>query len=695
MIDAPAMYDPVVNRQASFDRMDVVLQQMAAVGCINLDYPPYNGQPFCISEEDINSGQTGLDKARVEAATYSPRGERSLYPQFVNYVQGVIEQYYGTTEMYQRGFQIYTTLNPSTQNAAQEALSRAIASTQVTGVNTGAVLVTNPASGAVLAMVGSPDVNNTAIDGQVNQVFTWQGAGGAIMPVNYTTALEGITVNNAFKYMTAPTILWDVPTTYPTSPPYTPTNANGQFNGAVPLRIALANNYNVSATKALAFTGIERWVETAQRMGVRFLPDAQFGLPSATGTNEVRLFDMQQAYATLANTGNRVTQFPIVRITDADGNPVALPAITPPSTTVQPQVAFIMQSILADNEARAATYGTNSALNIPEYGGRVAAMSGFSEGSRDMWTLGFTGNRVVGVWMGSVNSTPTSANAITTAAPVWNTVMRAALASSPPPQFPNPGAMVQAQVCSATGAVFEQNQAYPCPAIRTDIFAQSMPPPSAQQAFIQSTPIDSWSGLIATQYCPDNVFTQLVLAADDPTAAPWVNSPAGASFAASVGLQPPNISPPGGECTPSTQNPIISIASPVTGQTVSGVLQVTGQASAANFNRYQLEIAPANTNSYGIVYGPVGTQVQSGTLGQWDTTGVPNAVYDLRLTMYSSTGGVAYRTVSIQVNNVAPTPQPTPQPIITASPLPPVNVLPFATLPVAPLGPTPTISFGP
>ncbi|HYO88903.1 MAG TPA: transglycosylase domain-containing protein, partial [Candidatus Limnocylindrales bacterium] len=511
MIDAPAAYDPVVNRDASFNRMNLVLNQMAAVGCINLDYPPYNGQPFCISQTDLDSGQTGLDKARVEAATYSPREQRSLYPQFVNYVQSVIEQYYGTTEMYQRGFQVYTTLNPPLQNAAQDTLSRAIASTQLAGVNTGAVLVTDPRSGAVLAMVGSPDFNNASIDGQVNQVFTWQMAGGAIMPVNYTTALEGITVNNSFNYMTAASILWDVPTTFPTAPPFTPVNSNGQFNGAVPVRFALANNYNVSATKALAFTGLERWVETAQRMGVRFLPNEQFGLPSALGTNDVRLFDMQQAYATLANNGNRVTQFPITRIVDASGAAVALPAITPPSTTVQPQIAFLMQNILADNEARAATYGVNSPLNIPEFGGRVAALSGFSDGSRDLWTMGFTGNRVVGVWMGSVNSTPTGINAITAAAPVWNTVMRTALASSPPPQFTNPGGMVQAQICSATGAVFEPNQPSPCPGTRTEIFAQSMPPPSAQQSFIQSVPIDSWNNLTATQFCPDNVFTRTVL----------------------------------------------------------------------------------------------------------------------------------------------------------------------------------------
>lgn len=696
MIDAPAQYDPVVNRDASFARMDETMQRMAEVGCINLDYAPYNGQPFCISQADLTSGQTTVDTARVEAATYSPREQNSLYPQFVNYVLSVVEQAYPGSEIYQRGFQIYTTLNVALQNTTQAALVSGVASAQFAGVNTGAVLVSDPRSGAILAMVGSPNVNDPNIDGQVNQAFTWQMAGGAIMPVNYTAALEGLTVGGQFTYMTPASILWDVPTTYPTTPPYTPVNSTGLTYGAVPLRRALANNLNVSATKAISFTGIERWVETAQRMGVRFLPNTQFGIPSATGSNEVRLFDMQQAYSTLANGGNRVALYPIVRIADASGAAVANPSTTPASTTVQPQIAFLMQSILADNQARSLVYGTNTPLNLPEFSGRVGALSGTSDGSRDLWTLGFSPNRVVGVWMGNINDVTTNTSGIAAAAPVWNSVMRAALASSPPPQFTNPGGIVQAQVCSATGAVYQQDQAYPCPAVNTEMFVQAMPPPSAANAFIQNTPIDTWSGLVATQYCPDNVITRLVLITNDPTAGPWVNSPAGASFAASVGLQPPNISPPAGECTPSTQNPVIGISSPSTGQTVSGAVQINGQATASNFNRYQLEVSPANSGSFGIIYGPVGTPVQNGLLGQWDTSGVPNGAYDLRLTMFSSTGGTAQRSVTVVVNNVTPTLVPTPLPIFTPSPLPPVDpLMPIATLPIVPLGPTPTIQLGP
>jgi hypothetical protein len=117
---------------------------------------------------------------------------------------------------------------------------------------------------------------------------------------------------------------------------------------------------------------------------------------------------------------------------------------------------------------------------------------------------------------------------------------------------------------------------------------------------------------------------------------------------------------------------------------------------ASDFNRYQIEVAPVNTSNFGIVFGPVGTPVQNGLLGQWDTSGVPNGTYTLRLTMFSSTGGTVSRSVQVVVNNVAPTPFPTPIPISTPSPLPPVDpMVPIATLPIVPFGPTPTIQLGP
>ncbi|MFN8561334.1 MAG: transglycosylase domain-containing protein [Anaerolineae bacterium] len=364
VIQAPARYDPVINRQAAFDRMNVVLNQMAQVGCLQFSFAPYNTSPgFCITQADIASPRIVLQKAQVETRSYQPRQFTVKYPHFVNFVQQQIENNFGTSEMFRRGFEIQTTLNPRIQEVAQGALEQQVRALANNGVNTGAVMVTDPRDGAIRAMVGSPDFSDNSIDGQVNNAFTWQQPGSSIKVVEYVGALEGVNRNGTSAYYTPATVLWDVQTTFP-NPNYTPINYDQTYHGPVALRYALANSYNVPAVKVLDFIGIDKFVDVAQRIGLRFLPEATFGLPSALGANEVRLYDMMQAYGTIANDGTRVPLYSITQIKDAGGNVVALPDRPQPALAVQPQIAFLMQNILSDNEARTPAFGAASPLNV-------------------------------------------------------------------------------------------------------------------------------------------------------------------------------------------------------------------------------------------------------------------------------------------------------------------------------------------
>lgn len=699
IIQAPARYDPVVNRDAAFDRMDFVLQRMAEVGCIQFQHAPYLGQPFCVTEGDITSGEVVLQKALVESRSYQPRTYQVRFPHFVNYIQAQIEQHFGTAEMFRRGFVIRTTLNPRIQETAQTALQQQVAALAPNGVNTGAVFVTDPRTGAILAMVGSPDFDNEQIDGQVNNVFTWQQPGSSIKPVVYTAALEGVERNGVFQYMTPATILWDVPTTFATIPPYTPVNYDRIYHGPVALRFALGNSYNVPAIKAYDFIGADRFRDTAMRMGLRFLEEAQFGLPTAIGADEVRLYDHVQAYATLANNGVRVPVYAITEITDASGASVEPPPRAEPSQTVQPQIAFLMQNILSDNEARAAAFGLNNGLALPEYPGLVAAKTGTSNDNRDLWTMGFTRNVVVGVWLGRHDNAPTSATTQVSAVPVWNTVMRAALQGNPPEPFTPPQGIAQATICADTGTLFDPNINPNCTTLRNEIFVQNAPPPSADQGFVQTVRLDSWTGLRANQYCPDNVVDGRVVNIADPSAIAWLNSPDGAAYAQRIGLTPPVQSAAVGECTPGMALPQARINAPTDGQTLTGQVQVIGIMTAPNFNRYQLEIAPAeNPESFTVVAGPFGNQQPNGALGTWDTTVWPNGVYRLRLAAFANDGGYLYRTVQVGVNN----PIPTPTPLIVPTSFPTSGPIGFTPIPfetpipfggISDLGPTPTIDF--
>ncbi|MBE0691200.1 MAG: transglycosylase domain-containing protein, partial [Anaerolineae bacterium] len=668
LLQAPATYDPVVNRQAAFDRMNTVLDLMARAGCLRFQHPPYEGQAFCITRgvdngpSDIaDGGLVTVQKAQIESAQYRPRQFRVRYPHFVNYVQQFIEETYGTDALYRGGYEIRTTLVPRIQDVAQDALLRQTQSLVSNGVNAGAVLVTDPRSGAIMAMVGSPDFNNVQFEGQNNFAFLRQQPGSSIKPVEYTAALEGFTgADGQRQYMTPATIIWDVPTTYNTTPPYSPVNFDRTFHGPQPLRYALQNSYNVPAVKTYAFIGADVFRNMAERLGLRFGETAAFGLPTALGADEVLLYDMMQAYGTLANDGMRVPLFAITQITDFQGNQVVIPEPDEgqQGQAISPALAFLMQNILSDNQARSAAFGLNSGLTLPGYpDGVIAAKTGTSNDNRDLWTLGFTNNTVVGVWMGSLNDQATRGTTQTASVPVWNTVMRAALEGRSPEAFTNPGGVVQAQVCGDTGTLFDPNVNPNCTSLSAELFLDSQPPPPATSSFVQSLAVDTWSGLRATTACPEYVETRTFANIDDPFAVQWLNSPAGQGIAQQLGLPIPLETIPQGECPPN-QQPNIRLTSPTDGQQLSGTVSITGVINAANFNRFQLELAPVGQpDNFAIIAGPFSSAVPANAaIMDWNTTTVPNGIYRLRLAAFANNGGYVFKIVQVGINNALPTP---------------------------------------
>lgn len=700
LIAGPATYDPINNRQAAFDRMNAVLRRQAEVGCIRFGYAPYLSGPFCFEQGFLASGEMAVQKARVEASDFMPRSNNERYPHFVNYVKAQLEQAYGSTDIYQRGFQIYTTLVPRVQDAAQSALAAALNGVAPRGVNNGAVLVVDPVAGAIRAMIGSPNFNDANIQGEVNNVFTWNPAGEAIFPVIYAGALEGVTnaQTGAYEYMTPATTLWNVPTVFSSQPPFAASNPNGVYTGPTAIRYALGNSYSVTAARAYAFLGDQNFVNVSNRMGINYLPEAVFGPQAALGSNSVRLYDLVEAYATLANNGVRVPFSAIMRITDSAGQDVPVPGAGAGSQQVQPQIAFLLNSILADDAARAQTYGLNSALNIPAYAGNLAARAGASSGAADLWTLGYTSSQVVGVWMGSTNNGATTANPQMASMPVWNAIMQAALAGTSP-RFVQPPGIVQAQVCSLTGALYDQAVSQNCGSVRTEFFSQNMPPLSADQGFVRTITIDTWSGQQANQYCPDNTTTSRFLSVPDSSAQQWLQTAAGIAWLQQNGLSGMNVGQQPSACGINTQNPILSISAPASGQAVQGVVTVTGTVQAANLQQYTIELAPqAQPTSFVVISGPSTQPMQNGVLGSFDSTRIANGGYILRLAVYNSSGGYAYRTAQIVVNN--PVPTATPQVFPTQPPFFPTQPPFFPTQPpffptTLPFDqPTPTISFG-
>jgi membrane peptidoglycan carboxypeptidase len=725
ILPSPSATNPVANRVAAFENMRVVMDRMVRTNCLNFQHGTWaaNSEPFCISSDTIvddgggnrtrlftvNSdgtygGLLATQMAIVETRNYAPRGTETPYPHFVNFVVGQVEATYGPGALYQRGFNIYTTIVPRIQRTAESALRQGVASLQLNGAETGSVLVYDVQTGAIRALVGSPDFNNEEIDGQVDNTRTYQQPGSAIKPILYTAALANISPSG---YLTPASVLWDVPSQYNINGQvYAPVNFDRQTRGPVPVRFALQQSLNIPAVKAFEFIGQQAFIDMARALGINFLPEAAFGLPSALGANEVRLMDLVHAYGTLANDGRHIPIFAIERITESVSGQeveVPLPARQEPYQAVSPQVAYLMQNILSDDVARSAsfngvgsTFRANGDFSGPAFGlpnqGYVAAKTGTTNDNRDLWTVGFTNNWAIGVWIGTVDNQPMTGNVTSlSAATVWRSVMTEALNGRNPGAFEPPSGVVQDTVCRLTGTLAPADSN--CPERVTELYIQGQAPASADQGFVQTINIDSWSGLRANQWCQENLVAQTFANIRDPFAVPWLTSTAtGQQFLTLLGLPRDLSAAPQGECQQGQALPTIRLNFPTQGAVVTGDSVITGQISAPDLQRWELQLAPAGTDNFTPITQANTQQIPTaGTqLASWNSRSVTNGSYTLRLAAYSASGGYIFRDVQVVVDNVPPTP--TPAPTQAATPTIPVfTPLPFESSSTGPATPTATI----
>jgi len=403
-------------------------------------------------------------------------------PHFVMYVKDLLVQKYGERMVEEGGLEVKTTLDLEIQEFAQKVVSEEIKKLRSLKINNGAALVTKPATGEILAMVGSQDYFNLQNDGNVNVTLRPRQPGSAIKPIMYSLALE-----NGF---TPATIIPDTPITYkiPGQPPYSPKNYDNRFHGNVPLRVALASSYNVPAVKVLAALGVEKMITRGREMGITTWEEPnRFGLSLTLGGGEVKMVDLAVAYGVLANMGKRVDLNPILEVKDSKGNTLEKFAIRNSQFAIfSPEVAYILTDILSDNTARAPAFSTHSWLNIPEHPS-VAVKTGTTQNLRDNWTVGYTPDFLVAVWVGNNDNRPMSyvASGITGASPIWNKITSYLLKNLPDKKFPRPPSIVEVKICVPTGSLPCEG----CPLVREEIFIKGTEPKT--HCFFSSPPTPS------------------------------------------------------------------------------------------------------------------------------------------------------------------------------------------------------------
>jgi penicillin-binding protein 1C len=295
------------------------------------------------------------------------------------------------------------TLDRGLQQFVADTLHRHIISLHSRNVTDGAVVVLDNRTGDALAYVGNTGDESSAryVDG----IQALRQAGSTLKPFIYGAALDQ-------RILTAATRIDDSPVDIPaTGGLYRPANYDQQFHGPVSVRIALASSLNIPAVKTLSLVGVDQALRILADAGFDSLESADFyGLSLALGAAEVNLWELTNAYRSLANGG----EWRPSRLSFDKG-------LDPPRRVLSPQTAFILSDILGDRESRSQTFSLESPLATRFW---TAVKTGTSKDMRDNWCVGYSDRYTVGVWAGNFSGKPMwNVSGISGAAPVWVEIM--------------------------------------------------------------------------------------------------------------------------------------------------------------------------------------------------------------------------------------------------------------------------------
>ena len=403
MVKGPAYYDPYRHPQRALERRNVILRETRELG-------------YATAEQYAAARATGLGVGPRSSMGTSP------HPAFLELVHRQLRRDYDEADLRSEGLRVFTTLDPSVQGAAERVLERKLAQYDKekrfgpSGLE-GAIVVTDSQNGELQAVVGGRDVRyrgfNRALDAA-------RPVGSLLKPVVYLTALA-----EPARY-TLVTPIDDAPFVWKSrgAPDWEPQNYDRKFHGAVQLRTALAQSYNVATARLGTEIGVERVLATLKRLGVE-RPLKPYAA-ALLGAVELTPLEVAQMYQTIASAGFRSPLRAIREVTTQDGRP-----LNPYSLAVEQafpaEPAYLLTAAM-QGVVREGTAQSLSNWLPPE--AAVAGKTGTTDEMRDAWFAGFTGNRLAVVWIGYDDNRAAKLSGAAAALPLWGELM-AALGAEP------------------------------------------------------------------------------------------------------------------------------------------------------------------------------------------------------------------------------------------------------------------------
>ncbi len=393
IVRGPSFYDPRRHPERALARRNLVLREMA--------------------------DQAVISRADADAATHRPLGVTArpagaYYPAYLDFVRRTLRRDYHEEDLTEAGLRIYTSLDPRAQDQAERALEHELARLDRLRKDPGsalegAVVVTTPQSGDVVAIVGGRDVG---YDGFDRALDARRSMGSLVKPFIYLTALESGRYNAATVVQDAPIDMKLANGTH-----WKPENFTRQVYGPVPVVRALAESLNLATVGVGLSLGLPKVAQTLQRFG---LPRPPAQVPAMLlGAIDLTPLEAAQLFNGLANGGFHNPLRAVRAVVSAEGKPLkAFPLEV--TQVASPEAIYQLNRLLV----LVMDHGTGrAARTLLPADLVVAGKSGTSSEYRDSWFAGFSGAHLAVVWVGYDDDEPTGLTGSAGALPVWAHIM--------------------------------------------------------------------------------------------------------------------------------------------------------------------------------------------------------------------------------------------------------------------------------
>ncbi|MBM3237720.1 penicillin-binding protein 1C [Candidatus Poribacteria bacterium] len=465
--NSPIQLNPYHNLKGIKKRQEYILEKMCEQGLIPKER---------------------LERVLKENVALKPQEASFLAPHFVFQVMDNLAMEHPDF-IGDEVFEVKTTIDREMQKMVGEQIRKAVSKLKRLNVTNAAAILLDNHTGQVLAYVGSADYFDEEHEGQNNGIMAARQPGSTLKPFLYLLAME--------EGFNPATIISDIPVHYRMPKGiYSPKNYSEKFHGPVSLREALANSLNVPAAQVSAKIGVKRFLDRLHEYGFDSLnQDADYyGIGLALGGGEVTLYELARAYMCLARMGSFIPIREILTVNGKDSSSFLfdqLPSVSFDQTflfkrkvwrksldgkseinnvfSMEKTIStltmnYLIADILSDRFARASEFGFNSILNLPF---PCAVKTGTSFRSCDNWTVGYTQDYTLGIWVGNFNHSPMQkVSGVSGAGPLFAKIMMTLYGNKKwPAKFTMPEGLVKVPVCSFSGKNPNQN----CPAVIEEI----------------------------------------------------------------------------------------------------------------------------------------------------------------------------------------------------------------------------------